>query len=389
MSPGVGANGVLAPARPPDPRAADALSLAELAPIARERMAPAAWDYVASGAWDEISLIEAEADWRAVRFMPRVLVDVGHVATTTSILGSPAAVPWAIAPMAAQGLAHPDAEIAVARAAAAAGVPLVLSTLSSVSLEDVAAAAPDGVRFFQLYTQRDSGVTRSLVERAAAAGYRALVVTVDLPVLGYREADFRNGFTLDVPLGNLPAGRASDEEAIAAGAIAAGALSLLDGIGAGSTLTWADVEQIASWTDLPLVLKGILAPDDARRAVDVGAAGIVVSNHGGRQLDRTVTPLAALPAIVDAVDGRAEVWVDGGVRRGLDLAAARALGATAALVGRPVYWGLAAAGEAGVAKVCAILEAELRRAMALLGAPTLADLRPEMLVLPPAEARRR
>jgi len=394
VSPGVGANGVLAPARPPDPRAADALSLAELAPIARERMAPAAWDYVASGAWDEISLIEAEADWRAVRFMPRVLVDVGHVATTTSILGSPAAVPWAIAPMAAQGLAHPDAEIAVARAAAAAGVPLVLSTLSSVSLEDVAAAAPDGVRFFQLYTQRDSGVTRSLVERAAAAGCRALVVTVDLPVLGYREADFRNGFTLDVPLGNLPAGRASDDEAIAAGAIAAGAiaagaLSLLDGIGDGSTLTWADVEQITSWTDLPLVLKGILAPDDARRAVEVGAAGIVVSNHGGRQLDRTVTPLAALPAIVDAVDGRAEVWVDGGVRRGLDLAAARALGATAALVGRPVYWGLAAAGEAGVAKVCAILEAELRRAMALLGAPTLADLRPEMLVLPPVEARRR
>ena len=394
MSPGVGANGVLAPARPPDPRAADALSLAELAPIARERMAPAAWDYVASGAWDEISLIEAEADWRAVRFMPRVLVDVGHVATTTSILGSPAAVPWAIAPMAAQGLAHPDAEIAVARAAAAAGVPLVLSTLSSVSLEDVAAAAPDGVRFFQLYTQRDSGVTRSLVDRSAAAGYRALVVTVDLPVLGYREADFRNGFTLDVPLGNLPAGRASDDEAIAAGAIAAGAiaagaLSLLDGIGDGSTLTWADVEQITSWTDLPLVLKGILAPDDARRAVELGAAGIVVSNHGARQLDRTVTPLAALAGIVEVVDGHAEVWVDGGVRRGLDLAAARALGATAALVGRPVYWGLAAAGEAGVAKVCAILEAELRRAMALLGAPTLADLRPEMLVLPPVEARRR
>jgi 4-hydroxymandelate oxidase len=371
-------SGVLAPARAPDPRALAALRLAELAPIARERMAPAAWDYVASGAWDEISLAEAEAAWRAVTFVPRVLVDVGQVDTATALLGSPAAVPWAIAPMAAQALAHPDAEIAVARAAAAAGVPLILSTLSSASLEDVAAAAPDGTRFFQLYVQRDWGVTRSLVERAAAAGYRGLIVTVDLPVLGYREADLRNGFTLDVPLGNLPADRADEEDALAAGA-----LSLLDGIGAGSTLTWADVERIRSWADLPLVLKGILAPDDARRAVEIGAAAIAVSNHGARQLDRAVAPLTALPGIVEAVAGRAEVWVDGGVRRGLDLAAARALGATAVLVGRPVYWGLAAAGEVGVARVCAILEAELRRAMALLGAPTLADLRPGMIVLPP------
>jgi 4-hydroxymandelate oxidase len=370
-------NGVLAAGREPDPRALDALSLAELAPLARERMAPAAWDYVASGAWDELSLAENEAAWREIRLIPRVLVDVARVATATTLLGVPAAVPWAIAPMAAQGLAHPDAEVAVARAAAAAGVPLILSTLSSISLEDVAAAAPDGVRFFQLYVQRDWGVTRSLVERAAAAGYRGLVVTVDLPVIGYREADRRNGFTLDVPLPNLPGGRAVDEEALAAGGLA-----ILDGV-ADATLTWADVERIASWTGMPLVLKGILAADDARRAVDLGVAAVVVSNHGGRQLDRTVPPLRALPPVVEAVAGRAEVWVDGGVRRGLDLAAARALGASAALVGRPVYWGLAAAGEAGVARVCAILEDELRRAMALLGAPTLDDLRREMVVLPP------
>jgi 4-hydroxymandelate oxidase len=378
VSAAMGGDGVLAPARPPDPRAIAALGLAELEPIARERMAPAAWDYVASGAWDEIALAESEASWRAVRFVPRVLVDVGNVDTSTTLLGSPAAVPWAIAPMAAQGLAHPDAEIAVARAAAAAGVPLILSTLSSTSLEDVAAAAPDGTRFFQLYVQRDWGVTRSLVERAVAAGYRALVVTVDLPVVGYREADLRNGFTLDVPLPNLPGGRAVDDEALAAGGLA-----ILDGVG-GSTLTWSDVDRIGSWTGLPLVLKGILAPDDALRAVEMGAAAIVISNHGARQLDRAVAPLAALPGIADAVAGRIEVWVDGGVRRGLDLAAARALGATAALVGRPVYWGLAAAGEAGVARVCAILDAELRRAMALLGAATLADLRPEMVVLQPA-----
>jgi 4-hydroxymandelate oxidase len=346
-------------------------------------MAPAAWDYVASGAWDEISLAENEAAWRAIRLVPRVLVDVAGVDTSTTRLGAPAAVPWAIAPMAALGLADPEAEVAVARAAAAAFVPLVLSTLSSASLEDVAAAAPGGVRFFQLYTQRDWGVTRSLVERAAAAGYRGLVVTVDLPVVGYREADQRNGFTLDVPLANLPGGRAVDEEALAAGGLA-----ILDGV-AGATLTWADIERIASWTGLPVVLKGILAPQDASRAVDVGAAAVVVSNHGARQLDRTVPPLMALPGVVEAVAGRAEVWVDGGVRRGLDLAIARALGARGALVGRPVYWGLAAAGEAGVAKVCALLEDELRRAMALLGAPGLDDLRPEMVVLPNAQPRPR
>ena len=198
---------------------------------------------------------------------------------------------------------------------------------------------------------------------------------VDLQVAAAGRGEVGNLRPVDgVP--NLPGGRAVDEDALAAGGLA-----IMDGVG-GSTLTWSDIEQIAGWTGLPLVLKGILAPDDARHAVEVGAAGIVVSNHGARQLDRAVASVSALPGIVDAVAGRAEVWVDGGVRRGLDLAAARALGATAALVGRPVYWGLAAAGEAGVARVCAILDDELRRAMALLGAPTLADLRPEMVVLP-------
>lgn len=369
---------VLAPDREPDPRALEVLALRELEPLARARMAPVAWDYLASGAWDEIALADNDAAWRALRFVPRVLVDVAEVDTATTLLGAPAAVPWAIAPMAAQALAHPAAELATARAAAAAGVPLILSTLSSASLEDVAAAAPDGVRFFQLYVQPDRGVTRSLVERAAAAGYRGLVITVDLPVVGYRQADLRNGFTLDVPLANLPGGRAVSEEAVVAGGLA-----ILDGLG-GGTLTWTDIERIATWSNLPVVLKGILDLEDARRALDVGAAGIVVSNHGARQLDRTVTPLAALPGIVDAVEGRAEVWVDGGVRRGLDLAAARAIGARVALVGRPVAWGLAAAGEAGVARVCAILEDELRRAMALLGAPRLDELRREMVVLPPA-----
>ena len=196
MSPARQGNGVLAPAPRADPRARAAVSLAELAPIARERMAPAAWDYIASGAWDEIALGESVAAWRAVRLVPRVLVDVAHVDVSTSLLGAAAAVPWAIAPMAAQGLADPAAEMAVARAAAAAGVPMILSTLSSVAMEDVAAAVPEGTRFFQpVRAGRPRGVSRALVERAAAAGYRGLVVTVDLPGRGLpSRRDLRNGF---------------------------------------------------------------------------------------------------------------------------------------------------------------------------------------------------
>ena len=360
-----GPNPLLAPAGPDDPRTLAAVSLDEMAPVAREHLHPAAWDYVDGGAWDEITLAENVAAWRTIRLRPRVLVDVSRVDARTTFLGGATALPIATAPMAAHGLAHPDGEIATARAAAAAGIPFTLSTMSSRSIEEVAAAVPDATRWFQLYAQADAGRSRELVGRAADAGYRALMLTVDLPVLGYRPRDLRNSFDLSVPLGNLP------ERAV--GTLGGATLP---------TLTWSDVDEIRGWSALPLVLKGILTAEDARLAVAHGVAGLVVSNHGGRQLDRSVTGLRAVPEVLAAVDGRCEVWVDGGVRRGLDVAIACALGARGVLLGRPLLWGIAGAGEAGAARVLSILREELDRAMALLGAPRVADLAPSMVLLP-------
>lgn len=354
----------LARPSPDDRRTLEAVTLDEMAPIARGRMHPAAWDYVDGGSWDEITRAANVAAWRAVRLRPRVLVDVGRVDARTTFLGAEVALPVATAPMAAHGLAHPDAEIATARAAAAARIPFTLSTVSSRSIEEVAAAVPDATRWFQLYTQADPGHSRSLVERAAAAGYRAIVLTVDLPVVGCRPRDLRNQFDLGVPLGNLPGG-------------AVGTL----GAATHPSLTWDDVDEIRGWSGLPLILKGIISAPDASLAVAHGAAGIVVSNHGGRQLDRSLTSLEALPAVLAAVDGRCEVWVDGGVRGGLDVAIACALGARGVLLGRPLLWGIAGAGEAGAARVLVILRDELERAMALLGAPAVADLDRSMVVL--------
>ncbi|HEU4673401.1 MAG TPA: alpha-hydroxy acid oxidase [Candidatus Limnocylindrales bacterium] len=348
------------------------VTLRELEPLARARMDPAAWDYVAGGAWDERSLLENDAAWSRYRLLPRVLVDVSRVDPATTLLGRSVAMPVAIAPMAAHALAHADAEAATARAAASAGVPFILSTMSSRSIEAVAQAAPDGDRLFQLYVQRDPAASRGLVERAAAAGYRAIVLTVDLPVLGYRERDLRNSWQLDVPLGNFAAGSPShaDHGHGARGESGYEALEQQREVG----LAWDDVETIRGWSGLPIVLKGILRPDDARRAVEHGADGIVVSNHGARQLDRTPAPIDVLGEIVEAVGDRAEIWVDGGVRRGLDVVTALALGARGVLVGRPVLWGLTAGGETGAARVLEILREELVTAMTLLGAPTPAEV---------------
>jgi 4-hydroxymandelate oxidase len=254
----------------------------------------------------------------------------------------------------------------MARAAAAAGIPFTLSTMSNRSIEEVAAAAPVGVRWFQLYVQADRGFARSLVQRAEASWYQAIVVTVDLPVLGIRERDRRHGFVLDMPLGNFIGrtdppivGRPSQESP--------GGVSH-------SSMTWADIETIGSWTTLPIVLKGILTAEDARLAVNHGVAAIVVSNHGARQLDRVVSTLDALEEIVEAVAGRTEIWVDGGVRRGIDIVIARALGAQGVLIGRPFFWALATGGEAGVARALAIIREELEVALALTGTPTLTQI---------------
>jgi len=338
---------------------------------------PAAWDYIDGGSWDELSLVENDAAWLSYRFRPRVLVDVSRVDPSTTLLGRPAAMPIAIAPMAAHGLANPDAELATARAAAAAGVPFIPSTMSSRSMEEIATAAPDGARWFQLYAQVDPGRTRGLVERAEAAGYGAIVVTVDLPELGYRDRDRRNGFLLDVPFGNFPDGgpgpsHASHGEAWGDEDEASPGHEMLDEWVV-KHLTWKSLATIRSWSSLPLVVKGIMTGEDARLAAEHGVDGIVVSNHGGRQLDRTPAPIDVLEEVAAAAPGT-EIWVDGGVRRGLDIAIACALGARGVLVGRPILWALAAGGQAGVERALAILREEFELALTLLGAPTPADL---------------
>ncbi len=352
----------------PDPRALAAVALPEFEAIARERMHPSAYDYLAGGAWDEISLADNEAAWRHYRLRPRVLVDVGRVDPGTTLLGAPVAFPVAIAPMAVHGLAHPLGEVATARGAATAGIPFTLSTMSSRTIEEVAEGAPAGRRWFQLYAQATTDQSRALVERAAAAGYEAIVLTVDLPILGYRERDRRNGFELAVPLGNFGAAPAGPSHRPDASGYA-----VLDEPGK-RTLAWADLATIRSWSTLPLVLKGILTAEDAVLAAEHGVDAIVVSNHGARQLDRVVTPIDVLEGIVAAVAGRTEVWADGGVRRGLDIAIALALGARGVLVGRPILWALAAGGQAGVERALAILREEFEIALALLGAPTVAGI---------------
>ncbi len=343
------------------------VNLHEFEAPARARMTGPNFDYVAGGSWDEITLAESDDVWRDYRFVPRVLTDIRSVDLSGSFLGVPTALPIAIAPMAAQAMAHPDAEGAMARAAASSGIPVILSTSASMTPEAVAAAAPDADRMFQLYLVGDLGYTRSLVERAAAVGYRALVLTVDLPVLGYRERDRRSGFGLP-SMPNVEAAAGADRGRY-------GGLDDQRAMG----LTWGDLGEIRSWSSLPLILKGILAPDDARLAVEHGADVIIVSNHGARQLDRSLATADALPAIVAAVDGRIELWVDGGIRRGLDVAIALALGASAVLVGRPFYWALAAGGQAGVERAIAILREELEIALPLLGCGSIKDLRRELV----------
>jgi isopentenyl diphosphate isomerase/L-lactate dehydrogenase-like FMN-dependent dehydrogenase len=346
-------------------------------PIARAAMAPDAFDYVAGGSWDESTLADNVAAWRRRRFRPRVLIDVGSVSTAASLLGVPAAMPVATAPMAVHGLAHADAEAGTARGAATAGVPFTLSTMSTCSIEEVAAVAPDATRWFQLYTQADPAESKRLVQRAAAAGYSALLLTVDLPRLGYRDRDRRSGFELP-ELGNF---RDTDGPNHRPDLPDEGFERLETQEHA--TLSWADLAEIRSWSDLPLVLKGILTAEDARLAVDHGVDAIIVSNHGARQLDRVPATADVLEEVVAAVDGRTEVWVDGGIRRGLDVVAALALGARGVLVGRPILYALAAGGADGVTQALGILREEIEIAIALLGVTSLADLRREHLVADP------
>ena len=338
------------------------VALADFEAIAAQRMDLAAYGYVAGGSWDEISLAEAVEAWHRYRLRPRMLRDVRSVDVSGSFFGRPSALPVAVAPMAVQGLAHPDGEIEMARGAVAAGIPYCLSTSASRTIEEVAAAVGAGEWWFQPYLVRDLDYTRSLVERAAAAGASAIVLTVDLPVLGYRERDRRTGYTMP-PMPNVEA----------AGGAARGRYGGIEGQRA-IGLTWADIPAIRAWTGLPLAIKGLLRADDALLAVDNGASAVVVSTHGARQLDRVVASADALEEIALAVAGRAEVWVDGGIGRGLDILVARALGATGVLIGRPFFYALAAAGSAGVERAAAILREELELALPLLGVASLAEI---------------
>jgi 4-hydroxymandelate oxidase len=312
----------------------------------------ATFGYVSGGAGD--SVVSNVAAWERLRLRPHMLCDVTQVSTATTLLGTPTTAPIMVAPTAMHRLFCPDGELATARAAADAGVIYVVSMAATTSVEEIAAAAPAGARWMQAYVRRDRGLTRASLERAAAARCRAVVLTVDSP--GHRSIPPPLGRTLNngLPLPNL----APDEDSPDVLSVAADYAT---------DLTFDDLADIRAWTGLPLVVKGILRGDDAARCIDAGADAVAVSNHGGRQLPGCVPTATALPEVVDAVAGRGDVYVDGGVRSGTDVLRALALGATAVMVGRPVLWGLAIGGEAVAGGVLEELRANLERAMALCG----------------------
>lgn len=345
--------------------------------IARERMTESAYDYYAGGADDEVTLAANLEAFRRIALRPRVLTGSDSISTATELLGLSLALPVGLAPTAFNKLGHKDGELAAARAAGDAGTFMCCSTVSSTPLEDVAAAAT-GPLWFQLYVYRDREVTRDLVRRAEAAGCRALVLTVDTPRLGRRERNMRRPFALPdgVEISNLQ--RYGTPEALRwAGTSTFGEYvhRLID-----DSLTWESVDWLRSITKLPVVIKGILAPADAELSIAHGASGIVVSNHGGRQLDGAIATIAALPDIATAVRRRIPILLDGGVRRGTDVLKALALGASAVLIGRAYLWGLAADGQAGVSRVLQMLRDELELAMALAGCRSTAEIAGDLAV---------
>lgn len=338
------------------------INVHEYEALAQARMEIGAWDYHQGGSDDEVTVRANRAAFERIWLRPRVLVDVSNCELATTVLGIPVSMPILVAPMALHGLAHEEAEVATARAAATAKTLTAVSTFSTHNLEDVADAAT-GPLWFQVYAYRNFKITEILIKRAEAAGYRALVLTVDTPRVGRRERDIRNNFGLAsrVYAGNFVGLQVTTAEE---------PLSLETS----TTLTWDILAHIRTLTTLPVLVKGVLTAEDAVLAVKYGAAGIIVSNHGGRQLDSVIPSILALPEVVDAVAGRCEVYVDGGIRRGTDVLKALALGARAVLVGRPILWGLAANGAEGVAHVLALLRAEFELAMMLAGCPTLASI---------------
>jgi 4-hydroxymandelate oxidase len=355
------------------------LNLDELEARARARLEPALFDYIAGGAADEWTLVENRAAWSRIQLLPRMLRGVANRSMATSVLGTPISMPVMVPPMGFQGLCHSDAERATAHAAAAEGTVFCASTVSNCTMEAIAHAS-NGPRWFQLYVYRDKGITRSLVERAAAAGYSALCLTVDTPLAGPRERDRRNNLRMPahLTLANF------DESHTAMHHHGSGpGSSLAQYISAqwDPALTWKDVEWLRSISPMPVIVKGVLAPADAVLAVEHGAEALIVSNHGGRQLDSVPAGITMLSSIVDAVSGRkCEVYVDGGARRGTDVLKAIALGARAVLVGRPILWGLTLDGADGVRAVLQKIRDEIDLSMALAGCATLADVTPDLIL---------
>jgi len=352
------------------------LRLDEYEQLARRHLPEDVFDYFAGGACDERTLADNRSSFDRLRLRGRVLRSVEDRSLETTVLGQRLAMPLMVAPVAFQRLAYEDGELATAKAAAAAGSLMILSTLATASIEEVAQVA-NGALWFQLYVYKDRGLTRELVRRAEQAGCGALVLTVDGQVWGRRERDIANSFTLPdgLSLANLAGAGHGRLPHVQGSGLAAYVASLFD-----PALSWDAVAWLAAQTTLPVVVKGILHADDARLAVAHGASAVFVSNHGGRQLDTAAATLDVLGSVVDAIDGRCEVYMDGGVRRGTDVVKALALGARAVAIGRPAIWGLAAAGGRGVARVLAMLREEIDIAMALCGASRPHELGRDVLL---------
>lgn len=371
-----------------------AINIDGLRQRAKSKLPKAVFDFVDGGAMDERTLRHNSDDFAEIRFLPKALVDVSAISLGTTVLGQPQTIPLILSPTGITSFFGQGGEVAAARAAKAAGIGYCLSTMATTPIETLARVRDDF--WFQLYVQKDRGFTRALVDRAYAAGSRVLCLTVDTVVSGRRERDLRNGFTVPpriTPANALdfisrpqwlwrmasgPRMTFAHFEQMFAGH---GFVSIAKQVGDqfDRNLTWKDVAWLKSIFPGKVAIKGILHPQDARRAIDNGADGIIVSNHGGRQLDGATSPIRALPAIVDAAAGRAEVLLDGGVRRGTDIAKALALGAKACMIGRPFLYGLAAAGEAGVGEAIGILRSELENTLTLLGCPDVTNLDPTFL----------
>lgn len=375
-------------------RLADALTIADLRTVARKRTPRSVFDYTDGAAEAEISLRRARHLFRELEFQPSILQDVSHVDPTTDMIGTRSALPFAFAPTGFTRMMNHEGERAVVRVAQRRGIPYALSTMGTTSIEEVAKAGPDAHKWFQLYVWKDRSAGEDLMARAKAAGYEALMLTVDVPVAGARLRDARNGFSIPPALTVKTVVDAATHPAwwmnlLTTEPLTFASLSSWSGTVADlldklfdPTMTIADLEWIrASW-DGPLIIKGIQTVADARRVTDAGADAVVLSNHGGRQLDRAPVPLRLLPDVAEAVGDRTQVWVDTGIMSGADIVAALALGADATLVGRAYLYGLMAGGERGVDRAVEILEREVRRTMALLGVSTVKELGPQHVRLP-------